>query len=430
MGNDNMRENSKLPVLCPEYGTPPSLLHIVWGEFNRVGENATLDRVGRRGSVIIGDLRSHCDKTISSMPHRQKLAVDWYLLQQKIASNDLPTDLKTKETPNAYDLMEDGYAPFYAWRMHFGWDAFDVANALNITVKKYAQIENKRINANFCELKIFCHLFGLNPIDVIEWDGVLTSDEIDLAVDVFNNPDDYVWEKFEKQDLTHILENTIVEDDVMGNISSIADEYDEDTPRGKVIISFIDWLKINDGNSFWKDLSVLNVAQSVKNDCLLHCHKYEKRSYDANNKAQESLDACNASGPLIFGESNWPAYRDSTIMFLKLMSDESIDIAVQSLRAMFLEYVEPDFRFIDPADVEDMADDILIKLSAYVEMSEQDEEFSKESVNFKAMAEEIERFMNDHFETLERYDMRQKLLRDVKGVEIFCSGDPNLCRGA
>ncbi len=81
-----------------------------------------------------------------------------------VAGHARQTKFRAKEKVRGQ--IATGENPFYKWREFYHGDLLEVADALDLTVREYNTIESNEFSSTRSDVRAFCRLFKLNPMDL------------------------------------------------------------------------------------------------------------------------------------------------------------------------------------------------------------------------------------------------------------------------
>jgi transcriptional regulator with XRE-family HTH domain len=336
------------------------------------------------------------------------------------------TALKTS-SGNPHGEIASGTPAFYAWRIAHGWDTLDVARQLPLTMKRYAQIERGIKKPNFEEMRTFCKLFRLHPIEIINFDADnLTTDEIMLALNAYKNPASYNFTHAACHwDLHEDLDRWVDHDMSYDNLEdSLHELEDESAPEDLGLITVLSKLLINDGNKAMGIDGVLNTFDSAFDHLNKIAFSYAQDVENILEKMKTLSEIANTKGKEMF-QHRWIEYRDFTLGLLQ--QAEEGEGTREFAHEMFMKEIPARVQTSD-----NQKDELFALIITIGKEHGRNTYLDAKGSLASQQAEKINGFVNQNEALLTQYAIRQAIIsqtnigkpQDDKEHSLYTKGDP------
>jgi transcriptional regulator with XRE-family HTH domain len=309
-----------LPSTHADYGTPPSLYPIIWGDFNRQNEALKLSQVPNLGSeydYLVGEYKK------SLKEHGLTLLDRWNETKSLDFLDDLPPPVKKQQKTGPHSDIASGVSSFLAWRRDHGLNFLDMVKLSKIPSKRLAQIEHGQLQASFSDITRLCRAFGLHPVEVIDFESRLSEGEIDLAVDALTKPYRYKGSQYLTDDLRDALDEWIENDVSYDVLEDFWKELDESDPENKALNEFLNMLLINDGNPNLHAYGVCRLSVVTMGGLQRSSEVFKEKAEMALRQMDQLIVPIDLFGRTHQGPYWWPAYRESLLLMLRQCGDNS-----------------------------------------------------------------------------------------------------------
>jgi len=355
---------------------------------------------------------------ITSQKHWEKTALQLKSSDRKTAK----IETAGYEKRDVFEIMDKmAYSVFKAYRVSHGLDFIEVERYLPKGHQSYFDIEDGLYMPNFEQLKAFCNLFRIHPMEyILDFDCALSEGLTRLAIDAYLNPTRYHCGYECHDDLRVALDKWVINDTSFNTIEAVLEQLIEDgDPLDQSKIALLSTLMVNDGNPIFAQYGVTQFIESEKDKIQ---HKMLTLACDIDDRLlsiKTLSEIANEKGELYFGD-HWIEYRDF-ILSLIARADEGEE-SINFCRELFVDDLLMHNHDITDSERQELFG-LLVTISRewseYNELDEKGYQYSEQLEDLVEFTEQYD-FVFDAFET------RQAILTQTNiGQSFGQKNDPS-----